>query len=451
LEIRILSPTAILGYGYPLESLERGLAMEPDVIAVDAGSTDPGPYYLGEGTSFVSAEAVKRDLYYLVKAVKEKEIPLLIGSAGGAGASPHLEWTLRILEEIQDKLGIKLKVGLIRSDIDKELLARKISEGLYNKPLHPSLDKLSRDTIQESTRIVAQVGVEPFIHLLEDGADIILGGRSVDVAPFAALPWMQGFEKGLSIHLGKILECGAIAAEPGSGSDGMMGILRTGEFEVFPLNPSRKATLTSIAEHAMYERTDPLREHVPGGYADMSNAVYEEAGDGRVVVRGSKWVEADQRLVKLEGVKLTGYRVIVIAGARDPGFLARLNELIDRTLDYVERLLGEGGYAVYPRVYGRNGVMGQREPLPQTPHEVGLVFEVISSNASKARTVAGLIRSTLLHIGWEDRKTTAGNLAFPFSPSDIPAGRVYEWSIYHLVEESSPLEFSQTAVLEGGK
>ena len=44
---KILSPTAILGYGFPAESFERGMAQHPDLIAVDAGSSDPGPYYLG--------------------------------------------------------------------------------------------------------------------------------------------------------------------------------------------------------------------------------------------------------------------------------------------------------------------------------------------------------------------------------------------------------------------
>jgi len=46
-EMRILSPTAILGYGFPEESFREGMNRKPHVIAVDAGSTDPGPYYLG--------------------------------------------------------------------------------------------------------------------------------------------------------------------------------------------------------------------------------------------------------------------------------------------------------------------------------------------------------------------------------------------------------------------
>ena len=32
------------------------------------------------------------------------------------------------------------------------------------------------------------------------------------------------------------------------------------------------------------------------------------------------------------------------------------------------------------------------------------------------------------------RISTAGNLAFPFSPSDIDMGEVFEFSVFHLME-----------------
>jgi hypothetical protein len=47
--LRVLSASGQLGYGIPLESFERGLARQPDLIGCDMGSIDPGPYYLGSG------------------------------------------------------------------------------------------------------------------------------------------------------------------------------------------------------------------------------------------------------------------------------------------------------------------------------------------------------------------------------------------------------------------
>ena len=82
-EFRVLSTTAILGYGFPEASFRAGLAKKPDLIGADAGSTDPGPYYLGAGKSFTDRSAVKRDLRFMLKAGVERGIPVVVGTAGG--------------------------------------------------------------------------------------------------------------------------------------------------------------------------------------------------------------------------------------------------------------------------------------------------------------------------------------------------------------------------------
>ena len=79
-EFKILSATAILGYGFPIASFKAGIAKGPDLIAADAGSTDPGPYYLGSGISFTDRQAVKRDLGIMIKAGVERKIPVVVGN-----------------------------------------------------------------------------------------------------------------------------------------------------------------------------------------------------------------------------------------------------------------------------------------------------------------------------------------------------------------------------------
>ncbi len=435
-ETRVLSPTAILGYGFPLESLYNGLSLEPDVIAVDAGSTDPGPYYLGSGEPLVPDEAVRRDLYYLVKASKEHEIPLVIGSAGGGGSRLHVERTLRLLGDIAGRLGGGMRVAVVYSDLPLDWLEseapnrRQVDLGI-GRPL---------SSVRDPGAAVAQNGVESIVEALKTGAQVILAGRVVDVAPFAALPWMKGHDRGLAVHMGKILECGAIAAEPGSGSDGIIGIIGNNGFEVLPLSRDRRATRVSVAEHALYERTDPFHEYVPGGRAYLGDAVYEETDRG-VLVRGSKWIPSSSYMVKLEGARMVGYRYVVVAGARDEGFIENLESLTREALRRVEELVG-GGFKAFFRFYGWNGVLGGSEPMGKG-HEVGFVVEVIAESRGKAKTAAALLRSTLLHLGWPGRKTTAGNLAFPFSPSDLYAGEAYEWSLWHLVELRDPLELTR--------
>ena len=70
--IKYLSLCGMLGYGYAPLSLENALQHELDFIGVDAGSTDPGPYYLGSGKGFVKYLQVKRDLSLVLKHIKER-------------------------------------------------------------------------------------------------------------------------------------------------------------------------------------------------------------------------------------------------------------------------------------------------------------------------------------------------------------------------------------------
>ena len=60
-ELRIVAPTAIVGYGFQESSMERMLQKDPHLIACDGGSTDPGPNYLGMGKSFVGRDATELD------------------------------------------------------------------------------------------------------------------------------------------------------------------------------------------------------------------------------------------------------------------------------------------------------------------------------------------------------------------------------------------------------
>ena len=57
-----------------------------------------------------------------------------------------------------------------------------------------------------------------------------------------------------------------------------------------------------------------------------------------------------------------------------------------------------------------------------------------------ANAVVGLTRVTLLHSDFPGRLCKEGNMAFPFSPSDIERGAIYQFSLRHVVEPDDPLE-----------
>src|SRR5258707_7331563 len=116
MEIRILAPTGALGAGFRVESLERGIAMRPHVIACDAGSTDSGPYYLGSGQPKLSREAVGRDLRLLLTARDAIDVPLIIGSCGTSGRDVRVDLVADIAREIAEQEGLSFTLARIYSD-----------------------------------------------------------------------------------------------------------------------------------------------------------------------------------------------------------------------------------------------------------------------------------------------------------------------------------------------
>lgn len=444
-EFKILSPTGILGYGFPLESFENGMRMKPDLIAVDAGSVDPGPYYLGAGKSFTNRNGVKRDLKHLLKHAMEQDIPVIIGSCGGCGAAPHLRWTEEITQEIAIEENLSFPMALIHADIPH----KRILDAIERDEITPlgGLPPLTRETVRNASAIVAQMGLEPIIKALKMGAKVILAGRAYDPSVFAALPVLEGFSEGLAIHMGKILECAAIAADPGSGADCVMGILKAsetddpddGSFVLRPLSDQRKFTRDSVAAHSLYEKSDPYRLPGPGGILDLTHVRFTDIGDGEVEVSGSKFVPSPQPMIKLEGVEKVGYRSISVAGCHDPIMIREIDSILSDVRKRIETGMKEDSISgdIHFHVYGKNGVMGEVEPLKNAiSHELGIVIEALGDTQEATDTICSLTRSTLLHYGYKGRVATAGNLALPFSPSDVSAGAVFTFSIYHLMNVS---------------
>lgn len=440
-EMKILSPTAILGYGFPLDSFKAGLAREPHAIGVDAGSTDPGPYYLGSGLSFTHHAAVRRDLALMLEAALERKIPLLIGTAGGSGGEPHLQRDVEIVKDIARERGLHFKLAVIHAEVGRERVRQSLRRGEV-LPLGPA-SALEEEDLDRTVRIVGQMGLEPFMSALEQGAEVVVAGRAYDPAVFAAPAVIRGFDPGPAIHLGKILECGAIAAAPGSGSDCLLGRLGAGCFEVEPLSQARRCTVTSVAAHTLYEKSDPLLLPGPGGCLALDEARFEQVGEGRVRVSGSRFIPSDKYYVKLEGVRKAGYRTVSIAGCRDPQLIKEIDRVIESVRERVEDNFAGQGYEYFLdfKLYGRSGVMGALEPRRgEEAHELGLVIEAVAETQEVADTICGFARSTMLHCSYPGRVATAGNLAFPFSPSDFKGGEVYRFSVYHLMEVKDPLE-----------
>ena len=51
-----------------------------------------------------------------------------------------------------------------------------------------------------------------------------------------------------------------------------------------------------------------------------------------------------------------------------------------------------------------------------------------------------MARTSLLHADFPGRLCKEGNMAFPFSPSDIELGPLYRFSIFHTLAPEDPYE-----------
>lgn len=449
-QIKILSPCGILGYGFPIKSFMKGMEQKPDAIVVDAGSTDAGPHKLGAGVAIVSKLACRKDLSALIIQSRKNNIPLIIGSAGGSGAKIHVEWTLEIINEILREENIKCKIAIIWADIPRESVKQAIKENKI-ECMSQNISMLNDEVVDTTQNIVAQMGVEPILEALDNNSDIIVCGRAYDPSPFAAIGIHYGFDEALSYHLGKILECGALCAEPGTTKDCIMGVLNEDSFEVYPTNEARKCTPTSVAAHTFYEKNHPYKLEGPGIILNLENCQFESIGEGRVRVKGSKLEKTPIYKIKLEGARKKLYRTFVIAGVRDPILIDKLEEVESLIVKSVKEYfweIPEENYSINFYNYGKNGVMGELEPEKETPHEIGVLFEVLAKTQIEASTICSALRSTFMHYGYEGRKSTSGNLAFPFAPSDINFGPVYEFSLYHLMDVENgkvmfPIEYRE--------
>lgn len=432
--LQALAASGQLGYGIPEPALKAGLAREPDFIGCDMGSIDPGPHYLGSGQIATSDIMTRRDLGLVLRGARALDVPLLLGTAGCAGAQPHLDKTLEMIRSIAAEENLHFRLAVIGADIPADTVKAARQENRL-RPLG-KMAMPSDAEIDGSTNLVAQMGTEAFRRALDTEADVIIAGRACDTAIFTAVPEMLGFPLGPATHMAKIIECTSICCTPG-GRDAMLGTLEGDTFLIESMNPERHATPMSVAAHALYEQADPYSVHEPEGTLHLDEVVYEAVDEHRVRVHGARWEDAAQLSVKLEGAIPVGERGMVLAGAADPHFIAAVDEITEAVEKTVRDLLGEtlaGDFQLFFRVYGRDGVVPWPDPPAEPPREVFVMVECIAPTADQVKTVLACCKQYLLHHGFPGRLSTAGNIAFPFTPPEVLAGPAYRFSLYHVMQ-----------------
>ncbi|NVJ64160.1 MAG: acyclic terpene utilization AtuA family protein [Flavobacteriaceae bacterium] len=441
--VKIIVPVGSLGAGVREEEIAYGIRQGANAIASDAGSTDSGAAYLALGISKNNRGSVKRDLSILIKAAMEARIPLIIGTSGQAGADKNLDWTYAIAAEVCDELGVSPKIARLYCEQSKALLKQKNAQGKIS-PLPPH-GPLQNAAIDSCERIVAVLGVEPYLHALSEGVDIILGGRTTDTAVIASYAIAHGAPWGPSWHAAKIAECGAqCCVSPTNGAGVLLSIDEHG-FDVEPLNIDNRCSPQSVSAHMLYENANPFQLIEPGGVLDVSDAEYTQADSRTVRVTGSKWLKKPYTL-KLEGAGIGRYQTVMLIGIQDPGVLARLNEFHDNMLhvlnERVQKTMGLSAdeFHISLRMYGWNAVSGDVPPADTPPpREVGVLFVATAETQEIASQIAKACNPYFFHfpVNFDEELPSYG---FAFSPADIDRGPVYEFKLNHVVSLDDPME-----------
>lgn len=448
--VKVYVPQGSLGVGIVPEEIEHALARDPDVISLDAGSTDSGAAYLAKGVSKNDRGSVKKDLELLMRAQRDAGIPILIGTAGQAGGDRNVDWTRDIVLEIANEKGYTPKIALLYSEQSPALIKQKLAEGKIANL--PPLGDLDEEQIDTCLHIVALMGPEPYFAALEAGADIIIGGRASDPAVIAAFPLWKGAPAGPCWHAGKIAECGAQATTANTGQRGVLIEIHADGFDVEPVDPGFQATVEGIYGHVLYENKNPWRLTEPGGELDVSGCEYVQLTESKVRVTGSEW-HPQPYTMKLEGASGNLFQTIMLVGIADPDVLADPQVFHDKMLSTMTQRaksatgLDEDEFHISLRMYGWNGVSGMPPPAGSVPLEIGLLGVITAKTQALATEIAKACNPYFFHMpirmGME-----LPSYGWAFTPGDIERGPVYQFVLNHVVSVDDPLQLVRTEIID---
>ncbi len=451
--LRIISPNGHLGFAPTKEeSFRLGAATKPDYYCCDSGSDDIGPVPLGMDKCASHPNHQYHDLELMLLASREQGVPMIVGSAGDTGTNSRVDMYVCMIRDMAKKHNLKkFKLAYFYSEVDKEYLRKKMQngeeiEGLDSRP------NLTFEELDRTVRIVAVAGVHPYIKALEMGADVIIGGRSSDACVFACAAIYEGFPENIAYYTGKVLECASFCAEPYGAKESVIGTITEDDVKVTAMAPFQRCTIASVAGHAMYERTNPYYEYVAGGMMDMSECVYEQYDEKTCRITNPKFIPIEGKVkVKLEGSAIVGYRYLGMAGIRDPYTIKHIDKVIDWAKSQVRERFPDTHYELSYRIFGKNGVMGDLEPIKETKsHELLVVVEGVAEDKKIAEEVTLIATRQIFYARLPEVKGTAGTAAFILDEV-VEVSLACEWTLNHTVAVDDPLELFPIEMVEIGE
>ncbi len=338
----------------------------------------------------------------LLPFVREKGIKILT-NAGGINPVGAQQEVMRIARE----LGLKgLKVAVVTGDdiLDRLTELRKKGFSLQHmedgKDIESVLDKILFAN--------AYLGVGPIVDALQQGADIVITGRTTDSAQFLApLVYEFGWSADDWDHLaqgilmGHLLECsGQVTGGNFSGNWQEVKDLERIGFPVAEVREDGEVVITkpegtgglvsvdTVKEQLLYEIHDPAAYVTPDVILDLSGVRLENIDPNRVLVVGARGAQPPDTLKVVMGYP-DGWLGQAMAGFSWPDALAKA-QAADRIIRKQMELMGLRYEEVQTDYLGYNSLHG---PLSKPPvEELNEVYLRVAVRTSKKEDAAKLGR-----------------------------------------------------------
>ena len=133
-----------------------------------------------------------------------------------------------------------------------------------------------------------------------------------------------------------------------------------------------------------------------------------------------------------------------VMGAEYAAETGNVDKVIEWAREQTRERFGDAGWELHYSVFGRNGVMGDMEPLKDKPgHELCILVQGVAATREQAEEVAITGTRQLFYARLPDVKGTAGGVAFPLDEV-MAASPAYHWTMNHTMAVGHPLELFPT-------
>lgn len=350
---------------------------------------------------------------------------------------------VKIVDNYCFEKGYSLKLGRIYANVPKDIVRKALKKGVVT-PCGVVPD-LTPDEIDLAVRIIAQMGHEPLVDLMEKypGYDIVISGRTYDPSGHALYCINQGITNwGTAYHMGKVMECGAQCSWPKSKE--ALATIWDDRFDILPLQTFSKCSPQSLAAHSLYQNPNTELHYGPGGVLDLKLSSYKTIGPRSAGAMGTIFHKTPY-CVKLEGSKVGENRTIWIGSFRDPVLISQIDDFQVRLKEHLYTKFPQHKFEVVTKAYGKDGTMGPLETDTSVAKEIFLLGEVMHEDQITATQIANVGRVFCVHDPYKGQVSTTGNYAMPLPNLEIPLGRKCSFNIY-ILPVKDPLSLFPSSV-----